>query len=105
MPPAPPSTPLARWDEPESSHPDLVWWAQLDHRYLVEAVRTETPGRADLRIFDHDHGDALVAGHDVALTGATASGPCIGDVVAWQRLAIATVDGPARAASTQGASK
>lgn len=102
MPHAASPSPLARWDDPDSSHPDLVWWAQLDRRYLVEAVRAGTPGRADLRIFDHERGSALVATHPVALEGDATYGPSVGDVVAWQRLATATVDGRKEAAEQEG---
>lgn len=105
MPDAAKPTPLARWDDDSSSHPDLIWWAQLDQRYLVEAVRAGTPGRADLRIYDHEHGSALVARHPVALEGDATYGPSIGDVVAWQRLATTTVDGLQEAAAQQGDSK
>ena len=100
----PPQTPapLARWDDDGSAHPDLVWWAQLDERYLVEAVRAGTPGRADLRIYDHLRADALVASHPVAMTGDATFGPSLGDIVAWQRLAIATVDGQSRAVTQKG---
>jgi hypothetical protein len=86
-------TPIARWDD-DASADGLVWWAQLDERYLVEVLR-EAPDRAALRIFDHADGDRLLASHPVVLTGDGRSGPAIGDVVAWQRLAIETVDGPA----------
>lgn len=93
--PGPPEdpTPLARWDDDASSDPALVWWAQLDHRYLVEVIRTSGGEVAALHIWDHPAGDRLVAEHRVHLADDAESGPTIEDVVAWQRLAVETVDG------------
>jgi hypothetical protein len=45
----PPEHPLARWDDDDATHPALVWWAQLDGRYLVEVTRTPPADSAVLR--------------------------------------------------------
>jgi hypothetical protein len=76
--------------------PLLVWWSQLDGRYLVEVVRDD-PERptATLRIFDHLEADLLVVDQPVLLTYGAAFGPDIADVADWQRRAIEIVDGDA----------
>lgn len=85
--------PLAHWDSEDPPAPGLVWWAQLDGRYLVEVVRNAGSAGCDLRILDHSRGDLLLADQPVALSGDSSCGPAIDDVVAWQRLAIEIVDG------------
>jgi hypothetical protein len=53
-------------------------------------------------VFDHAAGDALVAAELVDVTGTAELWPAIGDVRAWQRRAIAIVDGPSRAIKQEG---
>src|SRR5688500_5831298 len=49
------SQPLLPWDSETEDHPDLVWRATMDDRYLIEVGRTDE-STAKLRIFDHYQG-------------------------------------------------
>lgn len=95
-----PRHPLATWEDDDCSHPQLVWWAQLDGRFLVEVVRSAGgASHARLRLFDHDQDDLPLSDQAVELADDATHGPAVEDVAAWQATAIAVVDslgGPAR---------
>jgi hypothetical protein len=99
-----PGHPLAIWDDDDCSHPRLVWWAQLDGRYLVEVARSAGPGcRAHLRLFDHDRDDLPLSDQVVELADDAMHGPAVEDVAAWQATAIGLVDAiEARKGSRRG---
>ena len=50
--------PLATWDDQNSQHPDLIWWSQLDNKFLCEAMKI-----CDVKFFicrtDLTHDDKL----------------------------------------------
>jgi hypothetical protein len=84
---------LADWENDTCAHPRLVWWAQLDRRFLVEVDRARgLPGRGELRIFDHQAGDRELLRERVPLAHDAAFGPDLADVVAWQVRAVRFVD-------------
>lgn len=82
-------TPLARWDDAKSAHPDLVWWSRLDTRYQVE-VQRRTRLSGTLCLFERS--GELVHSRPVSLTLGARFGPDIDDVWRWQQMAEAIAD-------------
>jgi hypothetical protein len=93
-------SPIARWNSPDRGNAHLIWWAQLDDRYLVEVIRATQIDEAEIRVWDHDAALALIHRQRVGLVDNAEFGPAIEDVVAWQRAAVAAVDGRARKKGT-----
>jgi len=85
------SQPTLPWDSPTEDHPDLVWRAKMDDRYLIEVARTGER-TAKLRIYDHAKGDAEIACWDVGLSYGAIFGPDVGDVAEWQDKVAAFID-------------
>ena len=80
------------WDSPDGAqHYGIVWWAKLDHRYLLEVRRTG-PGTAKLLVFDHQKEDREIASWDVGLAYDAKFGPDVDDVMTWQEMAATFVD-------------
>lgn len=85
------NTPLAVWDNNDSSHPQLVWWTRLDQRWQVEVQRVNDYN-ATLCVFDHTHDNTLRHSEPVGLAYGAIMGPDVDDVRTWQESAIAFVD-------------
>ncbi|OGN10828.1 MAG: hypothetical protein A3B91_03520 [Candidatus Yanofskybacteria bacterium RIFCSPHIGHO2_02_FULL_41_29] len=84
-------TPLANWDDDQSSHPELVWWSRLDNKYQIE-VHRKGARVAKLVIFDHGDNDKMLKSFDVGLSYGAIFGPDTDDVSTWQAMAIEFVD-------------
>jgi len=77
--------PMVAWNAPAADHAIVIWWAQLDERYLVEvrrSLRDEHVGR--LVMFDHCRGDVLVHDDAVLLRLGASYGPSVEDLEDWQ---------------------
>lgn len=85
------ANPTLPWDSQVEDHPDLVWRAKFDDRYLIEVARTGER-TAKLRIWDHAKGDAEIAEWDVGLAYGALFGPDVGDVAEWQDRIAAFID-------------
>ena len=83
------STPL---DPSAAVDAQLLWWAKLDRRYRVEALRA-SPTSARLRVVDHEVGDRTRLDEEVELVAGAEHGPDVADVSAWQARVIELVDG------------
>lgn len=83
------STPL---DPSAAVNAQLLWWARLDRRYRVEALRT-SPTSARLRVVDHESGDRTLLDEAVELIAGAKYGPDVADVAAWQARVIELIDG------------
>ena len=93
------ATPLVPWDADSDTHPDLVWRAKLDGRYLVEASR-DTGGddpayRGRLRIYDHDHEMAVLLDDSIGFAYGSLFGPDVLDIEGWKERAMQIVDAQA----------
>lgn len=75
--------PLIPWDSESIDHPDLVWRAKLDNRYLAEVHRTGSHS-GTLYIFDHDKNFKEIARWDVGLSYGAQFGPDVADVAEWE---------------------
>jgi hypothetical protein len=96
------TTPLATWDNDNSSTELLVWWTRLDQRWQVEVHRTDNYNGI-LCIFDHSDCDALRHSEPVGLSYGAICGPDVEDVASWQDKAILVVDAlPGTLASEAG---
>ena len=80
-----------RWNTPARDHRIVVWWAQLDERYLVE-VRRAGEYRGVLLLFDHDRDDQFVYAESVQLRLGARIGPSIEDLSDWEGRAERFVD-------------
>jgi hypothetical protein len=83
------STPL---DPSAAVVAQLLWWARLDRRYRVEALRAG-PTSARLRVVDREAGDRTLLDEEVELIAGAEYGPDVADVAAWQARVIELVDG------------
>jgi len=84
--------PLAKWEDNDSRHENLVWWSRLDNRYQIEVQRTgERAG--DLVIYDHSDGDKELLRESVGLSYGARFGPDVSDVEDWKERAVKFVDG------------
>lgn len=85
--------PIVPWGYSDSFmiHPELVWSARLDKRYLVEVVEPRE-ALAQLRIFDHSRDDKLIHVEPVTLAYGAIFGPDVNDVNSWQKRAVEIVE-------------
>lgn len=83
--------PKLPWDSQQEDHPDLVWHAKFDDRYLIEVAKTGER-TAQLRIYDHAKQNAEIACWDVGLAYGAIFGPDVGDVDEWQDRIAAFID-------------
>lgn len=88
--------PIMEWEsnEPFDSEGKVIWWTRLDKRYQVE-VHRKGDGEGTLFIWDREQGtDAPpVYGRAVNLSYDAIFGPDIGDVAAWETVALDFADG------------
>lgn len=84
-------TPLANWDDDDSRHFDLIWWARLDGRYQVEVQRV-SDYLGILVVFDHNDGDHLIHSDEVGLSHGAIFGPDAGDVSDWKHRTMQVID-------------
>lgn len=83
--------PLAKWDDNDSSHENLVWWSRLDGKYQVEVQRTGSY-TAELVVYDHADGDKELMREAVGLSYGARFGPDVSDVSLWQNKSADFVD-------------
>lgn len=76
--------PLARWNDDNLSHPQLVWWSRLDNKYQVEVHRTGDRTGV-LYVFDHNDNNKELFSKDVDLSYGAQFGPDVADVAEWQK--------------------
>lgn len=76
--------PLLPWNRPKTAtHPQLVWWIKMDHRFLVEVHRIL--GKGDrLHVFDHEKGDDEILCWDVGDSPDMEQKPSASDINAWK---------------------
>jgi len=77
------SQPLLPWESENINHPNLIWRAKLDNRYLAEVHRTDG-SHGKLLVFDHDKNDQEIACWEVSLSYGAICGPDVADVNEWE---------------------
>ena len=83
--------PLAKWDDNDSFHENLIWHCQLDDKYQVEVQRDEDGQDAVLFIFRRSD-QSVLHSESAPLLYGTMFGPDGDDVNYWQRRARFLVD-------------
>ena len=78
------AAPLIPFDAPDgATHPQVIFNAILDDRYIVEVQRTGG-ATGNLLIFDHDRNDQEIFSQAVGLSYGAKFGPDISDVEDWE---------------------
>ena len=77
------ATPLIPFDSPDgATHPQMVWNAILDDRYIVEVQRTGG-ATGNLLVFDHNKNDQEIFSKEVSLSYGARFGADVADVEDW----------------------
>ncbi len=76
--------PLLPWDRPKNAtHPKLVWWIKMDHRFLVEVHHTLSDSDR-LYVFDHEKNDKEILRWDIGCSYSLEQKPCEANINAWK---------------------
>ena len=80
--------PLSSWNKTQApSHPNLVWRAKVDNRFLIEIHRVSlnSPTIGKLYLFDHEKNDKEILCWDITIPDDAKYGSAIWDTKKWNR--------------------
>ncbi|MEK7089832.1 MAG: hypothetical protein AAB920_03375 [Patescibacteria group bacterium] len=76
--------PLLPWNRLKTAtHPQLVWWIKMDHRFLVEVHRTLSDSDR-LHVFDHERNDNEILCWDIGCSYGAEQKPSDSNINAWK---------------------